>query len=514
MPGEPLRLGPFIGGMNTRSDPSSIADAQLVDAINFELDTDGSLVSRPPIVGVAGMVGWTQRILLIGVGVFSTGNYLIGSNSQGTYYYFGGMWTLIKANLVSHAMVQYKDQVWLIATPGSVENGGKWSPSGGFVTVAAIPRGSACVSHKERLWVFPGNEATVDPSRLKFSDPGAFDTFPAINNVDIEPGDGTKLIDGAVYNDNLLIFKNDSTHVMSYDTKPADATLREVKTIIGSTDKHCVVQFENSTYVYHEGSVYEIINYEFTKINENLPFDYDATTPASRLEGVSLSIFGERLLLRYFNRIYIYGLRTKTWTRWASISPNLHNFGRLVAMPSNVVQDVNDVYYAGSTVSTDTSLYRLEDGYSSTVKENHSGTDFDIECECLTKNFDLAISHQFKRLFWWGVDVVTNRDIIGTATPIVFGGVVLWKDINLIKKWNQLGTWGNPLGASPYVETLVPNSSGISRRHIKFKRSLRFRQINFRVKLLTNGSTLQGPAKIFTMTIHVLSKQTVVKSIS
>lgn len=514
MPGESLRIGPFTGGMNTKSDVSSIADAQLVDVVNFELDDDGSLVSRPPIVGVNGSGSWTQRILLIGVGSFSTGNYLIGSNSQGVYYFFGGVWTLIKANLVSHSCVQYKDKVWIVAIPGSAENGGTWEPVGGFTTVAAIPRGSSCVSHKERFWIFPGNLATVDASRLKFSDPGAFDTFNPVSNLDIEPGDGTKLVEGVTYNDNLILFKNDSTHVFSYDTKPADATLREINPIIGVTDKDCVVQFENSTFVYHEGTVYEIVNYEFTPINQLVPFEYDSTAPASRLESVSLSIFGERLLVKYFNRMYIYKIRTKTWTRWASSSPNLHNFGKLVAMPSNVVQDVNNVYYAGSTVSTNTSLYRLEDGFSSTVNESHNGVDFDIECEALTKNFDLAIPHQFKKLFWWGADVVSNRDITGIATPIVFNTETLWKDINLSKTWAELGTWGNSLGTSPYVETMVSNVSGNSRRHIKFKRALRFRQINFRVKLLTDGSTLQGPVKLFTLTIHVLSKAVVTKSIS
>lgn len=514
MPGEPLRLGPFVGGLNTSSDVSSIGDAELVECDNFDADEDYSLISRPPIVGLNGSGAWSERIVMLGVGVFTTGNYLIGSNANGTYYFFGGVWTLIKANLVSTSMVQYKDKVWIIATPGSAENGGTWDPSGGFTTVAAIPRGSACVTHKERLWIFPGNTATTDSSRLKFSDPAAFDTFPAINNIDINPGDGQKLVDGIVYNDNLMLFKNDSTHVLSYDTKPSDAVRREISSTIGVTEKHCVVQFENSIFIYHEGSVYEIVNYDFTRINIKVDFTLDLNAPSTRVDPVSLSIFAEKLVVRYFNKIYVYGLHTKTWSTWSSINSQLHNIGRLIAMPSNVVQAVNVQYYAGSSVTADTGFYKIEAGYSSTVTESMNGVEYDIECTVLTKNFDLAISHSFKRLFWWGADVLTNRDIVGIATPIVFGNTVLWKDIDGMKTWAELGTWGNPLGASPYVETSIENQVGISRRHVKFKRSLRFRQINFRVTLLTDGSTTQGPCKVFTMTIHVLSKATVTKAIS
>ena len=44
---EALRLGPFVGGINTASDATAVADSELVDCVNFELDIDGSLVGRP-----------------------------------------------------------------------------------------------------------------------------------------------------------------------------------------------------------------------------------------------------------------------------------------------------------------------------------------------------------------------------------------------------------------------------------------------------------------------------------
>src|SRR6185503_10440488 len=49
MPGQPVKIGPFVGGMNTYSGPSAIADNEAVEIKNMEIDLDGSLTSRPAI---------------------------------------------------------------------------------------------------------------------------------------------------------------------------------------------------------------------------------------------------------------------------------------------------------------------------------------------------------------------------------------------------------------------------------------------------------------------------------
>ena len=42
MPGAPIQVGPFVGGLNTFSDATAIADNELTVCENFELDLDGS----------------------------------------------------------------------------------------------------------------------------------------------------------------------------------------------------------------------------------------------------------------------------------------------------------------------------------------------------------------------------------------------------------------------------------------------------------------------------------------
>src|SRR5690242_285606 len=126
--GEALRFGPFVGGLNTGSDPTAVADSELVDCVNFELDIDGSLVARPPIVESINMSAtWTKRINLIGNAIIGGASYLIGSNSDGTYAFDGTTWSTIRTGLESRCAIQYNDNVYVIPAPGSAQPGGRWS---------------------------------------------------------------------------------------------------------------------------------------------------------------------------------------------------------------------------------------------------------------------------------------------------------------------------------------------------------------------------------------------------
>lgn len=718
--GKPLRLGPFIGGLNTGSDPTAIADAELVESTNLELDIDGSLVSRPPMVELEGHANFTERIVALCEGIFSGSNYLIGSSADGVFYFLNGVWTLITNTFRASAAVQYADKIYLVPHPSAANPGGKWDPVGGFVAVAAIPKGQAAVIHKERLFIVPGEDSSTNTSRLSFTDPGNFDVWPGSNFIDIGQGDGTKLLDVTVYQDNLLLFKNQSTYVLAYDVRPTDAVVRKISSTIGTDTQFCVANYENQVYCLHNGWVYEIINYDFNRLNTKVPFVNDPTSPSPfSSESEFLSLVGDRLIVRFFSRVYVYNLRTRTWCQWSSTRDPLNYFGPVVTLhplsgrlyyagssiqafrsliqlfdeadgvhkestltPAFTITDsftrtvangwgstdagqawtnsggsasdfsVNgttglishgtrnvqrdetltgsltdfeayvelsvavvsltnsqlvDVYFrrtnqnenyllrfnfglAGSVIcqpykivagvatalagTTALTNYAVNDKYSVRIRCSgtsikikawktsaqepngwavFNGTDSaqssgvitlsgivdaantntlpvvysydnlqvgplsgqftDIECVARTKNFDMAIPNQFKRLWWWGVDVITNRDIVGTATPVVLSFAVTWAQLSAFK-WNQLKTWAQPLTDAFGVDTTVSVTTGTSRRFVKFLKSLRFRQINFKVMLVTDGSTADGPARLFTMLVITESKQGVVKGIS
>lgn len=722
MVGQPLRLGPFIGGLNTASDPTAIGDAELATCNNLELDIDGSLVSRPPITELAGHADWTERIVMLGEAVFGDTHYLIGSNVDGVYHYTGGVWTEITDTIQACVAIQYANFVYLIAKPGSTNPGGKWSPGGGFVTVADLPDGQAAVIHKARLFVVPGMDATSDTSRLKFSDADDFETWDPVNFIDISQGDGTKLVDIVVFQDNLLLFKDRSTYALAYDIRPTDAVLREVSSTIGAERQHNVANFENQVYLYHRGWVYEIINYDFHRLNTKVPFVIDSTTPSDFAdEHTFVSLIEDRLICRVRNKIYVYGLKTRTWCEWESEADLLHYFGPVVTihLPDG------DKYYAGSavedfrtilelfkksesstfeqtlnadltvmdsftrtvsngwgsseatvplaytssggsasdyscngsvgilslgtknvtrrmrlpvglqnfdaTIDIKTSVaaaggtqyvlvrFRVQDDsnfyqirldlgaagtHGITLIKKVAGVDTDviatvalgaytaadtirirfqangtalkikawktsalepntwtgtatdaaisaagsfdfaavldnansnplpvlisfdnlktgdptdlvhtINCSVLTKNFDMAISHQFKKMNWWGADISTNNSIRGTATPIMASFGVTWEQLSS-HMWSSLGTWGQPLSVPSSVVTDAVSGTGVARRFVKFNKALRYRQINFAVALTTDGSTSDGPARLFTMTVITSSKQVVPKSVN
>lgn len=515
---EALRLGPFVGGLNTASDPTAVADSEMVDCINFELDIDGSLVCRPPIVETTNLsASWTERIVIIGRAVFAGGNYIIGSNSDGVYSFDGTTWTLIKAGLESRVALQFNDNVWIVPVPACAVDGGRWNPTDGFVTDANMPEGESAIFHKTRMFIVPGVDATTNTSRIRFTEPITSATldWASTNLIDISPGDGEKLIDLIVYNDNLMLFKQDSTFILAYDLAPSDAIVRAISTTIGATSRRCVATYENSVFLYHEGDVYEIVNYDFQRTNLKVPFTYDGASPDTRAEEVFLSLVGDRLLVRYYNRIYVYGLKTRTWTRWASINSDLHNFGPLVPFPSNPTQSVNTKYYGGSAIVSSEQVFYIADGYDATTTEDTLTDTYSIECSMTTKNFDLSDSHHFKKMMWWGADILTNKDIEGSATPVVSSFQATWGDL-ATSTWADIAanTWAQPLTEPSTQTTTVVDDTAVQRKFVKFLKTLRFRQINFSISLQSFGSTVDGPCRLFSLTAIIGSKQTVGKQVN
>lgn len=504
MPGQPIRLGPFTGGLNTLSDPASCSDVELVDCINFELDLDGSLVSRPPIIS-ANIGPDSTRVLVIAYAILPVGTFLIGSANGKTYYFASGVWTLLTSTFEAIAAVQYANKIWLVAPPSSANPGGSWDGAS-FSPIASMPRGNAAVVHKDRMYIVPGENATTNTSRLNYSGFTGivpdFTVWNAADFIDVNPGDGESAIDVVVYSDSITIFKQRSTWVLSFDTTPAQATLRNISKVIGVATKRCVVLYENSLYVFYKGNVYEIINYDFNRLNTKVPFLLDQTAPSTYTESTFLTLLGDRLIVRYYNLVYVFGLRTRTWTRWSS---SIY-FGPLVQVPSNAVGALNTKYYAGACVISTSNLYELNDAFDLTHSES-------MVCSIQTKNYDFSVSHKFKRLFWWGADVNASSNVIGSAYPVIVNFQTTWNDL-ATKTWSGLGTWNAPLAAPAVVQTSLTNTSGVMRRFAKFLKGLRFRQINFNVSITTTGTSSDGPARLFSLTAIVDTKETVVAGIS
>lgn len=524
MVGQPIRLGPFTGGLNKAAEPTSVNDNELVECLNFELDIDGTLVNRPAIQVIREGAS-DDRLLIFGSVTFGGTPYLFATRSGSTFVSSteGASWIELNPDNESReckTMAVYQNKVWLPATPNSAHGGISWSVEDGAEAVEDMPRGEACVVHKNRLYIVPGETATENSSRLYFSEGGDFTTYVDSNNIpnfiDVSPGDGTSLNNIIIHQDNLLLFKQDSTYLLAYDLNPHDAILRQINAVVGSTGSLGVTQHENNAYCIHRYHVYEIVNYNFELLNLKVPFEYDADLPpntTARYENHNISTLGDRLVVRYFNRTYVFNLRTRTWSEWRKVdetSPvEWHIFGPLIRVKSVEASDMDEYYTTYSFDMDDGSGYkiiRIIDGKTSGVTEGYGNNEYC--CIATTKDYDMADPVRYKKVFWWGADVISGNTIVGDIKPITVIFSPTWEELGDLT-WGQLGTWEFPLEEIPTTQTIIP-ADGVfnTNKLVKFLKSLRARKFNFSVKLHTNGS-LTEPAVIFSYIAILKTKQQV-----
>lgn len=502
--GEAVVLGPFTGGLNNYHDPDSILDEECQELTNFEVDTDGSLKMRPPIQELAS-VG-TSRTKVIGSGIFTVSNvdrgFIFASGSQGLYYYRSDTttWTYIVGGpsgatpddaTNSTVAVQYGGYVYVPADPwrtGGVS--GRWSPSTGWDWNTSFPDARSAIVYKDRMYVARGTPTSTNSSRVWFSEEGDPFNWPASNFFDVSPGDGQNVVDFAVVDDNLLIFKEDSTYVYGYDANPADGILRVINTRIGASKHHCVAQWENSTFVFHDDSVYEITNFQFTKINPTVVFDKGAGATLSDTHYITL--FGDRLLVRVEHVLYSFNLLTRTWSVFRSENSDLNSIGLLAPLyETSLTDDRTRRYIGASAYQAITKTFQWWDSDYRLAEQERAGlspsyTYPSIICAVTTKNFNFNIFHAFKRMFWWGVELFVDTSATGSgfADTVDYGS-----------EYNTFSV------------------NGPRRVFIKLKKSLRFRRINFRVEINT-GTQSHQLIRLFNIVPILKPKSTLSKKIN
>lgn len=556
-----LAIGPFAGGINTYSDSAQIADDEMVDCVNFDLSLDGSLVSRPPWKTLdvrkatntsTGSNPPDSYQLVIGTGTYESNRFvIINSSHEGTqnaYIYFidgptAGVLALITPGSHSKAH-RYGNDIYLVPDIGNTGKGAKYDLATGLVEVIpTMPVGYASVVYKDRLWI-SGRRNETNNSRLFFSALADFKAaWPGTNFFDIAPGDGDAVNELVVYQDNIIIFKDNATYVLAYDTGPAQAVLQVINTDVGAMGPRCVDVYENSIFVLKYNQVYEMSNYDFVRVSVKLPFEYDNTFPtvAPFQTGGQwwkypfwLRVVGDRAVVRFYNKLYIYHLRLRSWTRWDSEDTNIRYLGPITRLDNTNTDLLRgfDTYIAGSTLAKGIDadgpgssgawnmyfkLFKMEDRYETSSTENGNRVavfpSVDIKCTMTTKQFDVGLSHRFKRLMHWGIDCQTSRNVTGTLFPFSVAYKVTWNQLS-VHKWSTLNTWDYPLTTLPETTQLVDGTSGVQVKFIRFPKSLRFRLLQFKVDMATVGNTTDGPAYLYSLTAFVGAKQLVPKAVN
>jgi hypothetical protein len=514
MPAQDVRLGPFVQGLNTFSDPTAIGDTEVCVLQNLENDIDGSLVNRPPLEQIGATLPGSDTFGINVLGFYEGDagvKYLVASNrNNATYYFDGAAWVLITNTFAASALAQYRAELWLVAPPSSGNPGGKWTPSGGFIADANMPKGGCAVAFKDRVWIGPGVTATSNGARLYLSSiVSGLVNWPAVPNfLNIGAGDGQNIVDLGIYYDSLLIFKQGSTYRYTFSGDPSLGVISRVSDNIGAIAKGCFAGYKNEIYVLFDNKVYLFSNFNYDELNIKVPLV--ANNPAANLaEQSSISVWSDRVFVQFYDVTYVYSLTTRTWSVWQS---NLVDFmGRFWAIPGQ--QGTTPTAYTYRTAKTGfLGLFRCVDAISTTAET--------MTCRVVTKNYDYQESNKFKRLISWGVDVISKVAITSKVVPVTYTTAVTWDQLkNAGLTWDNRKaggyTWDRPLDFSVVItDPVVTGGSGSGRKYIKFLKSVRFRQVGFDITAITNGDTATAPLRIFNIMTRVSVKETVSKKIS
>ena len=513
---EEVNIGPFVGGLNTLSDQTSIGDTELFQCDNFELDQDGSLLSRPPVRKLSISLASGKALKLIGYFVdTSTGNYyLIGTDrSSTTYYLSGGVWQTITATFAATSCIQFMDKLYLLAPFNSANPSGSWTPSGGFTAIANMAKGACVVQLKSRLFVAQGKNATSNGTRVyvsKLNDPSlAWDYF------DVSQGDGENVVDMCIYNSDIIIFKQRSTWRFAYGSDPTTGYLTTISHTIGINDTGCWVAWEEDLFTVFNNGVYEFTNYNYNRLNVTVPLKSDNPS-ASLTETLSISAWSYRIFISYFEKLYVYNLKNRTWSTWTST--NVHSFGRFFPIPFQQSERPVTYLYSTQPAGTDGEanvLFQVVD-LIETSNLVDPATFENFVCTAETKNYDYQSPSIWKRLREWGADCLTRANISVYAQPVMYGTKLTWGDAKL-RTWGaaKAFTWGRPTS----VDIVVPDNVSIQditngRKYIKFLKSVRFRQISFKVEANTTGTLSDAPIRVYRLTTYVKEKSRVARKLN
>ena len=370
MPGNPTKLGPFTGGLNNKSQTGEAKADELVEMINFEVTTDEAITSRPPIELIKGTYrtslltpsNWkvlcvfrrspSEWYLVVSEPVIEAGIDKVKVNA-----YLNGVLTsspieveapTTAENEVSDA-AQFADEIYFIRDITSSLPGFKWGPLVPYAQITSMPRGRVICSWKSRLWIAGRTDTSGLGAQLRYSDIEPDGPKPSswnvANYVDIAYGEGGFITSIIPLQSNLVVFKSDGTWRFSYPSQVKDGTVDLLSSSIGAASRHSAVELENIIYLYDQGSVYEMVNSTFTKINSTVELRADQDSINSEIEDVEISIVNRRIVVRYSNAVYSLNIETKAWSQWRSYTGTP---GRFIELPAESSNSSSPVYISAS----------------------------------------------------------------------------------------------------------------------------------------------------------------------
>lgn len=539
-------LQQFTGGLNNYWDQSAIADNELADIINFEFSPNGALMSRPPIYPettaedanvVTPVAGQAFDIL----GTYSRVDgerFLVAVTTAKTWIFnvTTKAWTEIAAFKATDC-TQYLNKI--ILSSATAGQGGYWE-AGTFTNTSTMPALGGIELFQTRFFGY-GVEGTVNANIVYWSNistagptgesTSVWNWNDSLGNkmyVEIGGGDGqwiTAIAQG--YND-IVIFRNRSTYRYSYGDVPEEGQMQAMQQDIGAESRRSVTKFENAHFVLSGGILYKYQNWLYYPLNaQKVKFEtYDFTKRFQH----AVSVVGRRALVWHNGSLYSYNLDTETWSEWHSKTTAAY----FITVPRKTEETEDALYFGVSGASaaadsgvTDFTLFRVEDKPVSTV-----GSEV-FQCSIQTKIYDFDAPVEWKKLYFWAVDVASANTVKAVAYPVSLPEVapsVTWDEISQdyeletgFSTWDDIsydeigdlksGTWDNlkkPTGAVATITETISVAQPL-RTELKLNQALRFRRIYFELYLTCDGTALTSPVQVFSVTPMIGAKAKITK---
>ena len=498
-----VALADFSGGLNNYWDPGSIADNEVPFLINMDFSPNGALISRPAIYdsGIPAPVNGQYTDIL---GYFTPANgsrYLIATSDAKTWSYdieaVSPSWVEVWA-FKATGYVQYNDEaVFCKATTG----GRRWTVAGGGTDITTMPALDGLMIFRDRFFGW-GVANTVNQTKLYFSDtitlavPLGVYNWNADSVFNIGRGDGQRISYVLADYSKLIIFKSNSTYSLTYSGLVEEGVISLIQQGIGAENHDCVANYQNGYVVLHDQTLYKFMNDSYSPLNaQKVIFNTDeAAGPWKKTFAVS--VVGERAIIWFSGKIYVLNLETGTWSIWESSAfPAI--FKQRERLNDEVLE--NEVAYAisGSMTSGKWKIYFMEN------KSTTSGGSETFQCVLRTKIYDFLTPAEWKRLYWWGIDVSAVGEVRTSMYVVGLERYYSW-DYMETYDWDFLEAsfnWDRPGSGDPSISTAREITDFEPRRtFLKLEQGLRFRRLYFEVYLNCDGTPATAPAQIFSIT--------------
>jgi hypothetical protein len=426
MVGSDIRLGPWTDGINLLDKPDQLRDTQLISCVNFDVDNTGVLEPRRALrfhsqdagaslkylmatITLANEVQPRALVSVVNAGVSSF--KAIGSPDNQTEF------TVTRAGTFRSA-VQYQNKIWYI--PADASSVGAQSPASAtntMTSVASMPYGDYGFILKDRLFII--RKAT---SAIYFSAATAFEPSTDIPTpwaepdggvVFVNPGDNNPITKVVVVNNQIVIFKRDSTYVLSFTASPlGDGVLRQVSPDQGAID---AITYNNEVYCYNSRSVFKFVNGYFQDIGLQLALPNLDTIDSSVTNPARINVVGKTLVFGTTpsGKTYAMNLDTGAWTTYTFSGDNTVSSGTIFSRSS-----VGTAIFFGD--GTSVISYMLVTRGASTDR-NSAGVYLAPEYLFRTKEYNFDDSEAWKRMYSWHLDSSFSAAVTGNARTYING---------------------------------------------------------------------------------------------